>query len=1023
MDSEIERKLAHVIAKEDEVCAVLEVSKDDTGHARTIAIVCAKRSSSQPEYALFVCKKKRLRAKLMIRHIVPILADFSVTKVSPEVVELKYRKYADKTKTKIYRAVNADALRQWTLAASNAVVVACHQNYNLNSFCSRRSHSWLLERYADDVPGLKQMVVGLNGQVAVNSDSDSNDDNQVTDHPVALTMMTSSAREDWIQKKCLQRADEFVNRRALSVRVCSWNVGAQLRPEEGKIPSWSSEQIHQWLIPDPANPTDIISVGLQEIVTLQANSLANHDSSTEKNAWEDVLCTALQMGGDKYTMLVSRQYVGIYHFLAVRTELWDQSIVREPQCKAVGCGIMGFGGNKGAVSVRLLVYDSSICFVCSHLAAHQTQVDRRNRDHSVILRSTLFDGTNRHGVVVSGDMDKSTEKVSPSPFPGLRPVSSGAGGYVSSESSITNRWSSFEVVGDDDAQDAAGGSVAKDGRLVKGIEEHDVVVWFGDLNYRIDMEREEVLQEIAHGRLETLWERDQLKRQREEGHAFRSYCEGRPLFRPTYKLEPSTGMYSSDKDKLRTPAWCDRVLWKCSRGSCEQKSFTAEEKLLGSDHRAIGTTLQLTVEEIAADRRAKVRDSIEAELDAATTACLPAAEFDMSEVVLEAVRYRLRQRREVRLRNTGQVAVHFTLASVMLGAGDTDAPTWMMATPPRGVLMPGESIKIVIAVHVGDRVAASLLGDDVVTLEALVVVKIDGCPEDSRPIIAVRAKCLPSCFGRSLANLARRRHAVRAPPPVATAHGPVKKQTKLPNEIWRLVGALYQRGMQCHRLFLDYGAGEEAAEVRECLDTGRPFPATLSPLALGEVLLQLLRSLPTPVVTAQVRDRCIACHASLEGVLSALEGLSTEHVTTLVYIVSFLKALLQMSSHNQLSADALALVFAGTLLSPDRLERNRPPPQVLKSLQKEQAVMMHLLAPGVGNSSSSKNSQKDNNKIAPAPAPAPPGRDSSNNALQPPSSQPVSSRRLTRSRTMESKSLQLPWSGGSGKDRASRAQS
>jgi hypothetical protein len=39
------------------------------------------------------------------------------------------------------------------------------------------------------------------------------------------------------------------------------------------------------------------------------------------------------------------------------------------QCKATGCGILGQLGNKGAVSVRLAVYNATICLVCAHLAA------------------------------------------------------------------------------------------------------------------------------------------------------------------------------------------------------------------------------------------------------------------------------------------------------------------------------------------------------------------------------------------------------------------------------------------------------------------------------------------------------------------------------------------------------------------------------------------------------------------------------------------------------------------------------
>lgn len=53
---------------------------------------------------------------------------------------------------------------------------------------------------------------------------------------------------------------------------------------------------------------------------------------------------------------------------------------------------MGVMGNKGAVLVRLSLYDSTLCFVCAHMAAKRANVQGRNSDFWSILAKTSFTG-------------------------------------------------------------------------------------------------------------------------------------------------------------------------------------------------------------------------------------------------------------------------------------------------------------------------------------------------------------------------------------------------------------------------------------------------------------------------------------------------------------------------------------------------------------------------------------------------------------------------------------------------------
>ena len=56
----------------------------------------------------------------------------------------------------------------------------------------------------------------------------------------------------------------------------------------------------------------------------------------------------------------------------------------------VKTGAGGRVGNKGGVAVRMRMYNSTICFVCAHLAAGQSHVAERNSDYSEITRRLTF---------------------------------------------------------------------------------------------------------------------------------------------------------------------------------------------------------------------------------------------------------------------------------------------------------------------------------------------------------------------------------------------------------------------------------------------------------------------------------------------------------------------------------------------------------------------------------------------------------------------------------------------------------
>ncbi|XP_021765703.1 type I inositol polyphosphate 5-phosphatase 2-like [Chenopodium quinoa] len=92
----------------------------------------------------------------------------------------------------------------------------------------------------------------------------------------------------------------------------------------------------------------------------------------------------------KYVRIVSKQMVGIYVSVWVRKKL--RRHISNLKVFPVGVGFMGYMGNKGSISVSMSLYQSRMCFVCSHLTSGHKDGDQNRRNDNVyeIIKRTRF---------------------------------------------------------------------------------------------------------------------------------------------------------------------------------------------------------------------------------------------------------------------------------------------------------------------------------------------------------------------------------------------------------------------------------------------------------------------------------------------------------------------------------------------------------------------------------------------------------------------------------------------------------
>ncbi|XP_016102721.1 inositol polyphosphate 5-phosphatase K-like [Sinocyclocheilus grahami] len=104
-----------------------------------------------------------------------------------------------------------------------------------------------------------------------------------------------------------------------------------------------------------------------------------------------------------------------------------------------------------------------------------------------------------------------------------------------------------------------------EGGTAVGVLDHDVVFWFGDLNFRIEgYDIHVVKSAIENDKLPLLWEKDQLNMAKKSESVLEGFIEGPLNFPPTYKFDVGTHTYDTSAKK-RKPAWTDRILWRLRR--------------------------------------------------------------------------------------------------------------------------------------------------------------------------------------------------------------------------------------------------------------------------------------------------------------------------------------------------------------------------------------------------------------------------------------------------------------------------
>ena len=184
-----------------------------------------------------------------------------------------------------------------------------------------------------------------------------------------------------LEKQLEKYRSHFQSWQNITVSVVSWNCGGNTPP-----PTFDITNIVHFEGGEAQVTPDVVIVGLQEMVKLNAKSVIQGKDKERALLWERIITNSLCKKA-KYVCVSKKPMVGCYILLYIRDLHKDR--IHQIRTSKVKTGFGGQSGNKGSVAIRFNFDHSSFAFINCHLSSGQGQTSERLEDLREIYKKSF----------------------------------------------------------------------------------------------------------------------------------------------------------------------------------------------------------------------------------------------------------------------------------------------------------------------------------------------------------------------------------------------------------------------------------------------------------------------------------------------------------------------------------------------------------------------------------------------------------------------------------------------------------